>query len=138
MHEDIKSMNSTLAYLQQSIKLLINQQGGNTTPREEVASDGGNNNLHTTSIDAIGSSTRDKQSVVLLSSALKEATKGYVGVQKVCHHRTVLEGEKAIWVEEVLDPDALIFVAPQNGMYTLSDLVDGGFVIWSVNRLRFV
>lgn len=120
--------------LQRSMKLRINQSRESTTAWAEVASNGGQgtNSPHTASNDCKGSSSRDKQSVVLLSWTLKEALKRYIGKQKVYHHRAVVEGEKVVWVEEVLDPHESIFEAPQNGMHTLSGLVSGGFVIWPI------
>ena len=68
--------------------------------------------------------------------ALIEAAEERQKSEKICHGRKVGDGEKVVWVEDVLDPDEPLFDAPQNGHYALSELVDGGFVIWPEGRIR--
>ena len=77
---------------------------------------------------------------MLLSNDLeKEVAKGYLGTQTICHFRKVVPNiEKVIWVVEVLEPDAPIYDGPQNGMYKLCEFSDGGFVIWSEFRIRYL
>jgi len=66
---------------------------------------------------------------------LKIAAKGYRGIQKIFHGKKVVNGEKAVWIENVLDPDEPLFDTSQNGHYTLSEFVDGGFVVWLESRI---
>lgn len=144
--DNLKSVNSTMQSMQQCLMQFMSQFGGNQTPRADATSNTEHNhnshhnsvgaNLRVHSDDAIGSSSRDRQSVVLLSDNLTEVAKGHLGTQKICHHREVLQGEKVVWVEQVYDPEAPIYKAPQNGNYKLSDIIDGGFIIWSECRLR--
>ena len=143
MHEKINTMSSAIIDLKEYMKELVNQLGGNmVTQRVEVASNtehtpSNHINFCAPSNDFNGSTTREKQSVMLLSRDLKDVAEGHIGVQKVCHGRRVVEGEKVVYVEKVIDPDAPLFEAPQNGLHTLSELVDGGFVIWPEYRLRY-
>ena len=138
--EEFRSMHSTMMSMQQSLLQFMNHFGANVTPRNEVASnshhDSPGASLGAQSNGAIGSSTRDRQSVVLLSEELKEVAKGHLGTQKTCHHREVVHGEKVVWVEKVFDPEAPIYEVPQNGNYKLFDIIDGGFVIWPECRVR--
>lgn len=140
--EEFRSMHSTMMSMQQSLLQFMNQFGGNATPRNEVASnsqhDSPRASLGVQSNGAIGSSTRDRQSVVLLSEELKVVAKGHLGTQKICHHREVMNGERVVWVEKVFDPEAPIYEAPQNGNYKLFDIIDGGFVIWPECRVRYL
>jgi len=145
MCEEMKTMSLAISDMRQCIKLLVDQIGGNvTTPRPEDASNT-EQNLNSpvpnksALLDKVTlTSTREKQSVKLLAPDLtKVVAKGHLGTQKICHGRKVVEGEQVVWVEEVLDPEALLFDAPQNGHYTLSELVEGGFVIWPEYRLRY-
>lgn len=86
----------------------------------------------------VGSSTRGKQFVMLLSQDLKKnVAKAYIGTQTMCHFREVVPNvEKVVWITEVLEPEAPIYDGPQNGHYKLCEFSDGGFVIWPVFRLR--
>ena len=46
------------------------------------------------------------------------------------HNRRVCNGEKKVYVERVLDAEARLWDAPQDGHETLVSYVDGGFLIW--------
>lgn len=144
MREEMKTMSLAINDMRQCIKMLVNHIGGNVpTPRGEAASNTEQNlNSPGGSLGAplngiMGSSTREKQPVTLLLVDLTEVAKGHIGTQKICHGRKVVEGEQVVWVENVYDPEASIYEAPQNGHYTLSELVEGGFVIWPEYRLRY-
>ena len=141
MHEESRITNSTLAEMQQCIRQLVSHIG--TTPMTPITEIGSHTEHHpsptptpTPSNAAIGSSSVERQAVQLLSRKLKVVAKGHLGVQKICHGRKVGDREKVVWVEDVLDPDEPLFDAPQNGHYALSELVDGGFVIWPEGRIR--
>ena len=139
MHEESRITNSTLVEMQQCIRQLVSQIGTNAMAlRTEI---GSHTEHHpsptpTPSTAGIGSSTVERQAVQLLSRKMEVVAKGHLGVQKICHGRKVGDGEKVVWVEDVLNPDEPLFDAPQNGHYTLSELVDGGFVVWPECRIR--
>ena len=140
----MKTMSLAINDMRQCIKMLVNHIGGNVpTPRWEAASNTEQNlnspggSLGTPLNGIMESSTREKQPVTLLSVDLTEVAKGHIGTQKICHGRKVVEGEQVVWVENVYDPEASIYEAPQNGHFTLSELVEGGFVIWPEYRLRY-
>ena len=85
----------------------------------------------------VGSSTKGKQFVMLLSQDMKNVAKAYIGTQTMCHFREIVSDvEKVVWITEVLDPEAPIYDGPQNGHYKLCEFSDGGFVIWSLLRLH--
>ncbi|KAL5727087.1 hypothetical protein ACHQM5_000319 [Ranunculus cassubicifolius] len=83
--------------------------------------------------------TSSPQKVTLLDRKGEPVAKGYIvtdGTSGICHGRKVISGEKKVFVEDVLDPDAHIYDGPQNGEYTLEALVEGGFLIWLEGRLQ--
>ena len=48
------------------------------------------------------------------------------------------DGEKKVYVERILDPEACLWDAPQDGPETLAGYVDGGFLIWLIPDLAGV
>ncbi|KAJ6804246.1 hypothetical protein M6B38_252055 [Iris pallida] len=133
----------------QNMNMQQNPFGGNVTPRTEVASNtektsvglsNHDNNVSSPVVPTnnVGSSSKGKKYVMLLSRDLKEeVAKGYLATHTMCHQREGLQDvENVVWVTEVLDPEALIFDGPQNGNYKLCDIADGGFVIWPKYRVR--
>ena len=64
---------------------------------------------------------------------LMNLANGYIVIDattRLCHGRRVCNGEKRVYVERVLDPEARLWDAPQDGHDTLASYVDGGFLIW--------
>lgn len=115
------------------------QSISNVTPRTDSASDlEGSPPTNDALPCDNGSSSKEKLFVTLLSQYLKkDVAKGYFGSQTTCHFRNVVPNvEKVVWVAEVIDPEAPIYDGPQNGNYKLCEIVDGGFVIWPVFRIR--
>ncbi|KAL6576819.1 hypothetical protein OROMI_011095 [Orobanche minor] len=49
----------------------------------------------------------------------------------------MVSGEKRVYIEEVLEPDCLVYDGPQNGNHTLNDWLDGGYIIWLEGRLKY-
>lgn len=144
MQTDMKTMSSAIVDLKQCMAFLVNQFGGNATTPTPVDTSNNEQNLNNSissksaPLDKVTvSPTGGKQSVTILGPGSVEVARGHIGTQKMCHGRKVVEGEQVVWVEDVLDPDASLFDAPQNGHYKLSELVDGGFVIWPEYRLRY-
>ena len=66
--------------------------------------------------------------VILLDRYNEELAKGYVvtdATKDICHSKRVGVGERKIYMEEVMKPDARLFDAPQGGQFTFVDLVLG-------------
>ncbi|KAJ6801400.1 hypothetical protein M6B38_197385 [Iris pallida] len=97
-----------------------------------------NHTSHDVPINNNGPSLGGKKYVVLLGQAREDVAKGYIGYQRTCHGRDVQDGEKVVWVTEVLKPEAPIYDGPQNGHSHLCELADGGFTIWATNRIRYL
>lgn len=71
--------------------------------------------------------------VVICDKFGKDLANGYIvtdATAGLCHGRRVCNGEKKVYVERVLDPEARLWDAPQDGHETLASYVDGGFLIW--------
>jgi hypothetical protein len=77
--------------------------------------------------------------VTLLGRDGVPVARGYVmtTTANVCHGRDVLRGEKKIYIQEVLVPNAPIYDGPQFGCSDLSDFVEGGPLIWLESRLQY-
>ena len=121
-----------------------NLNDGNVTPVTETASNLNKSpsNIGVASIPSndVGSSTRGKQFVMLLSQGTKkDVAKAYIGTQTMCHFREIVPNiEKVVWITEVLEPEAPIYDGPQNGHHKLCEFTYGGFVIWPVFHLRSI
>ena len=77
--------------------------------------------------------------VILLDRYNEELAKGYVlmdAIKDICHGVGV--GERKVYVEEVMKPDARLFDAPQGDQFTFADLVLGGYLIWLDCWLKYV
>ncbi|KAL6552810.1 hypothetical protein OROHE_008174 [Orobanche hederae] len=75
--------------------------------------------------------------VTLLDKDEREVSKGSVDHNGIiCHGRKIVSGEKRVYIEEVLEPDCLVYDGPQNGNHTLNDWLDGGYIIWLEGRLN--
>ena len=48
----------------------------------------------------------------------------------LCHGRRVCNGEKKVYVERVLNPEARLWDTSQDDHETLASYTDGGFLIW--------
>ena len=71
--------------------------------------------------------------VVICDKFGKDLANGYIVTDAtvgLCHGRRVCNGEKKVYVERVLDPEARLWDAPQDGHETLASYVDDGFLIW--------
>ena len=71
--------------------------------------------------------------VIICDKFGKDLAKGYIvtdATAGLCHGRRVCNSEKKVYVERVLDPEARLWDAPQDGHETLAGFVDGGFLIW--------
>ncbi|KAM7471857.1 hypothetical protein LguiA_010040 [Lonicera macranthoides] len=83
----------------------------------------------------------DKPLVILLDKFGKQLAKGYVvtdAIAGVCHFKKVGIGEKKVYVEEVIEPDAHLWDPPQGGHDTLAGYVQGGFLIWLEYWLKYI
>lgn len=83
----------------------------------------------------------DKPLVILLDKFGKQLAKGYVvtdAIAGVCHFKKVGIGEKKVYVEEVIEPDARLWDPPQGGHDTLAGYVQGGFLIWLECWLKYI
>lgn len=86
--------------------------------------------------------TTDNPPVILLDKFRKELAKGYVVTDgahaNTCHFKQVGLGEKKVYIEEVIDPNARLWDPPQGGHETLAGFVQGGYVIWLESWLKHV
>ncbi|KAM7470229.1 hypothetical protein LguiA_008412 [Lonicera macranthoides] len=118
----------------------------NNTPLNEFSSNSTNHPLsqNINNVFApMGVSHYTDKPVILLDKFGKELAKGYVVMDQtagVCHFKKVGIGEKKIWVEEVMEPDARLWDPPQGeGDYnTLAGYAHGGYVIWLECWLKYV
>ena len=46
--------------------------------------------------------------------------------------------EKKVWVERVIEPDAVLWDAPQDGHHTLSAYISGSYLVWLDSLLKYV
>ncbi|KAM7469818.1 hypothetical protein LguiA_008001 [Lonicera macranthoides] len=119
-----------------------------TTPRSEFAS----NSVHRScnlvqNLDNVFTpspverpNSSDKPSVILIDRENKELAKGYVvtdATAGICHGRKVGIGEKKVYIDEVLEPDAPLWF-PQDGNDTFSAYVAGGYIIWFEPWLKYI
>ncbi|KAM7481751.1 hypothetical protein LguiB_006334 [Lonicera macranthoides] len=79
--------------------------------------------------------------VILLDKFGKELANGYVvtdATSGVCHLKKVGLGEKKVYVEKVLEPNAPVWDPPQWGHDTLAGFARGGYLIWLDCWLKYV
>ncbi|KAM7468868.1 hypothetical protein LguiA_007051 [Lonicera macranthoides] len=83
----------------------------------------------------------NKPSVILLDKYYKELAVGHVVTDasaRICHGKEVSPCEKKVWIEEVIEPDAALWDAPQDGHHTLSAYVSGGYLVWLDSLLKYL
>ena len=85
--------------------------------------------------------SNDKSQCILCDKFGKELANGYVvtdATANICHGKQVGMGEKKVYIEQVIEPDARLWDPPQGGYDTLAGFVQGGFVIWLECWLKIV
>ncbi|KAL6552799.1 hypothetical protein OROHE_008163 [Orobanche hederae] len=112
------------------------------TPRTEAGSTSGKGHFTMESppntFPPFGSRGEAVIRVTLLDKDEREVSKGSVDHNGIiCHGRKIVSGEKRVYIEEVLEPDCLVYDGPQNGNHTLNDWLDGGYIIWLEGRLKY-
>ncbi|KAM7528312.1 hypothetical protein LguiB_031722 [Lonicera macranthoides] len=83
----------------------------------------------------------DKPQVIVCDKFGKHLAKGYLVTDETagtCYFKKVAKEEKKVYIDEVFDPDARLWDAPQGGHDTLAGYVDGGFLIWLGCWLNYV
>mgnify|MGYP006900065977 CR=1 FL=1 len=83
----------------------------------------------------------ERPPVIIHDISGKVLANGYVVTDftsKVCHSKNVEVGEKKVYIEQVIEPDAPLWDPPQDGFFTLVGFVQGGFVIWTKRWLTYV
>ncbi|KAL5718611.1 hypothetical protein ACHQM5_011495 [Ranunculus cassubicifolius] len=82
---------------------------------------------------------RNEESYIL-SREGSVVAKGWVVTNipsKICHGKTILASEKRVYVEEVIVAEAPIYERPQDGMMTMQEISEGGYLIWPDVLLRY-
>lgn len=109
------------------------------TPRSVVGSTSGKHPMESPreTVNAFGSSS-ELRKVTLLSRDKREVAKGFVDDSvNMCHGREVSPGEKRVYIEEIMDPEAAVYDGPQDGNMTLNGWLRGGYIIWLAGRLKY-
>ncbi|KAM7495434.1 hypothetical protein LguiB_030043 [Lonicera macranthoides] len=57
---------------------------------------------------------------------------------KICQEKQVYPCEKKVWVEEVMEADAVLWDVPRDGHQTLSANVSDGYMVWLDSLLKYV
>ncbi|KAL6558270.1 hypothetical protein OROMI_018620 [Orobanche minor] len=135
---DISEMRSYMTKMFE----LIQGQGRVPTPRTEAGSTSGKGHFPMESppntFSPFGSHGKAVIRVTLLDKDEREVAKWSVDHNGIiCHGRKIVSGEKRVYIEEVLEPDCLVYGGPQNGNHTLNDWLDGGYIIWLEGRLKY-
>ncbi|KAL6552591.1 hypothetical protein OROHE_007955 [Orobanche hederae] len=135
---DISEMRSYMTKMFE----LIQGQGRVPTPRTEAGSTSSKGHFPMESppntFPPFGSRGKAVIRVTLLDKDEREVAKGSVDHNGIiCHGRKMVSGEKRVYIEEVLEPDCLVYDGPQNGNHTLNDWLDGGYIIWVEGRLKY-
>ncbi|KAL6573225.1 hypothetical protein OROMI_012841 [Orobanche minor] len=135
---DISEMRSYMTKMFE----LIQGQGRVPTPRTGAGSTSGKGHFPMesppTTFPLLGSRGEAIIRVTLLDKDEREVAKGSVDHNGlICHGRKMVSGEKRVYIEEVLEPDCLVYDGPQNGNHTLNDWLDGGYIIWLEGRLKY-
>ncbi|KAF5189060.1 hypothetical protein FRX31_021353, partial [Thalictrum thalictroides] len=152
VQSDIKNMSKAFMALMYQVSSNaasgVHPPPSTNTPQAEV----GSNSAHRPSqprpqnlMNLFDHVDQDRRSVVqtkviLLDSSQKEVAEGYVVTNEttgICHGKTIFPGEKKIYVQKVLDGNALIYDGPQDGLNTLHDIIDGGYLVWLDARLKY-
>ena len=82
----------------------------------------------------------DKPPVILLDREMRELAKGYVVTDAsagICHGKKVGLGEKKVYIDEVMEPDAPLWF-PQDGNHTLFVYAAGGYMILFDSWLKYI
>ena len=112
---------------------------GVTTPRTELGSNSAQRHSPATPQNltpAFGSLEQPR--VTLLDKFGTEVAKGSVDVgATICHGRILVGGERIVYIDEVLVPDAAVYDGPQDGNATLNAWVEGGYIAWLDRRLKY-
>ncbi|KAL6495077.1 hypothetical protein OROGR_030759 [Orobanche gracilis] len=138
VESDISEMRSYMTKMFE----LIQGQGRVPTPRTEAGSTSGKGHFPMESppntFPPFGSRGEAVIRVTLLDKDEREVAKGSVDHNGIiCHGRKMVSGEKRVYIEEVLEPDCLVYDGPQNGNHTLNDWLDGEYIIWLEGRLKY-
>ena len=78
--------------------------------------------------------------VILCNKFGKELAKGYLVMDAtagICHFKPGAKGDKKVYIKEVLEPEAQLWDAPQDGHNTFAGFVDGGFLTWPECWLKY-
>ncbi|KAL6585647.1 hypothetical protein OROMI_002291 [Orobanche minor] len=135
---DISEMRSYMTKMFE----LIQGQGRVPTPRTKAGSTSGKGHFPMESLPntfpPFGSRGEAVIRVTLLDKDEREVAKGSVDHNGIiCHGRKIVSGEKRGYIEEVLEPDCLVYDGPRNGNRTLNVWLDGGYIIWLEGRLKY-